>query len=88
MGNDATTATNDWLVDRPAGTLEDAITACDADVFAQWARYFRVGQEISLRSLDGVCRVIEEIGYVFSGEWFDETESVVSESGDGRERSC
>lgn len=72
MGNDVT----DWLVDRPAGTLEDAITARDADVLARWARYFRGGQNISMRSLDGVCRVVEEIGYVFSGERFDETESV------------
>lgn len=78
MGNDlsATSALEDWSVNRPAGTLEEAIAAEDASVLAQWARYFRFGQEISMRSLDGVCRVVEEIGYVFTGERFDETESV------------
>ncbi len=33
MGNDA--PDDDWLVDRPAGTLEDAIAARDAGVLAQ-----------------------------------------------------
>ncbi len=70
------TPAEDWLVDRPNGTLEDAIAARDPDLLAQWARYFRFSQGISMRSLNGVCRVIEEIGYIFTGERYDELESV------------
>ena len=77
LGHDAiVTSGGDWLVDRPTGTLEGAIAKGDANELAQWARYFRCGQEISMRSLQGTCRVLEEIGFVFSGERLDETESV------------
>lgn len=63
-------------MDRPAGAFEDAVSAGDADVLAQWARYFRFNQEVGMRSLLSVCRVVEEIGYVLAGKRFDETESV------------
>lgn len=61
---------------RPPGTLTDAITARDPDRLAQWASYYQEGQLISMRSLDAVCRVMEDIGYVLTGERLDETEAV------------
>lgn len=64
------------LVDRPLGTFEAALAARDPDVLAQWAKYFEFGQSISMRSLNDVCRVMEDIGYVLTGERHDETEAV------------
>ncbi len=61
---------------RPPGTLTEAITARDPDRLAQWASYYQEGQLISMRSLDDVCRGMEDIGYVLTGERLDETEAV------------
>ena len=69
-------ADDDWMVERPAGSLEEAAAVGDVAELEKWARYYRFGQEVSMGSLLGVCRVVEEIGYVLAGERFDETESV------------
>lgn len=64
------------FLDRPKGTLEDAIAAGDFDAVALWARYLDECNHIHMGSLLGVCRVVEEIGYVLSGTRYEETESV------------
>lgn len=64
------------FLDRPKGTLEDAITGCDFDAVADWARYLDECNHIHMGSLLSVCRVVEEIGYVLSGTRYEETESV------------
>lgn len=55
------------FLDRPKGTLEDAIAGRDFDAVADWARYLDECNHIHMGSLLSVCRVVEEIGYVLSG---------------------
>ncbi|MCA2337899.1 hypothetical protein [Mycobacterium avium] len=69
------------FLDRPKGTLEDAIAARDFDALADWARYLDECNHIHMGSLLGVCRVVEEIGYVLSGTRYEETESVWNVAG-------
>ncbi len=64
------------FLDRPKGTLEDAIAGRDFDAVADWARYLDECNHIHMGSLLSVCRVVEEIGYVLSGTRYEETESV------------
>lgn len=64
------------FLDRPKGTLEDAIASRDFDAVAPWARYLNECNHIHMGSLLSVCRVVEEIGYVLSGTRYEETESV------------
>lgn len=64
------------FLDRPTGTLEDAIAERDFDAVAHWARYLSECGDIRGGSLLSVCRVVEEIGYVLSGTRYEETESV------------
>ena len=64
------------FLDRPKGTLEDAIEGRDFDAVADWARYLDECNHIHMGSLLSVCRVVEEIGYVLSGTRYEETESV------------
>lgn len=61
---------------RPAGTLDAAITALDFDAVGRWARYLEYENAIHMSTLDGVCRVVEEIGHVLSGHRYEEAESV------------
>lgn len=64
------------FLDRPEGTLENAIAARDFEAVAHWARYLAECDHIHMGSLLSVCRVVEEIGYVLSGTRYEETESV------------
>ncbi|MBS1691240.1 MAG: hypothetical protein JST91_03350 [Actinobacteria bacterium] len=64
------------FLERPKGTLEDAIAAHDFDAVAHWTRYLDQCNHIHMGSLLSVCRVVEEIGYVLSGTRYEETESV------------
>lgn len=64
------------FLDRPKGTLEDAIAERDFDAVADWARYLDECNHIHMGSQLSVCRVVEEIGYVLSGTRYEETESV------------
>ncbi|KDP00241.1 hypothetical protein QRB41_27345 [Mycobacterium avium subsp. hominissuis] len=64
------------FLDRPKGTLENAIAGRDFDAVADWARYLDECNHIHMGSLLSVCRVVEEIGYVLSGTRYEETESV------------
>lgn len=64
------------FLERPKGTLEDAIAARDFDAVTHWARYLDESNHIHMGSLLSVCRVVEEVGYVLSGTRYEETESV------------
>lgn len=77
------------FLDRPKGTLEDAIAGRDFDAVADWARYLDECNHIHMGSLLSVCRVVEEIGYVLSGTRHEETESVWNVAARiGRERGA
>lgn len=67
---------DDLFVTRPAGTLEDAIAAADFPVVTQWAKYLRGCQQISLRTVIDLGRVVEDIGYALTGHRYEESESV------------
>ncbi|WGI35930.1 hypothetical protein QDT91_28395 (plasmid) [Mycolicibacterium aubagnense] len=64
------------FMQRPTGTLEDAIAAQNTDTIAQWAHYYKDCADISMRSLDRLARVLEDIGYVLTGQTLDEPECV------------
>lgn len=61
---------------RPAGTLDEAIAAKNFTEVTLWAQYLDYWGDMHMRTINSVCRVVEEIGYVLSGERYEETESV------------
>lgn len=58
------------FLERPKGTLADAIAAHDFDAVAQWARY--------LNEYNRVCRAVEEVGYVRSGRRYESVWNVAA----------
>ena len=61
---------------RPDGTLHDAIAVGDQAAIRAWALYYEYENSVGMSSVLGLCRTVEEIGYVLTGKRFDEAESV------------
>ncbi|MCV7256965.1 hypothetical protein H7J86_32800 [Mycobacterium hackensackense] len=61
---------------RPDGTLHDAIAMGDQAAIRSWALYYEYENSVGMNSVLGLCRTVEDIGYVLTGKRFDEAESV------------
>lgn len=61
---------------RPDGSLDDAIRASDQTTIVAWTRYYQYEHSVGMSNVLSLCRAVEEIGYVLSGQRFEETESV------------
>ena len=61
---------------RPGGSLTDAINGGDQQAVRAWALYYEYEHAVGMNSVLGLCRAVEDIGYMLTGQCFEETESV------------